>query len=403
MRKVNFKKSFNVLLEYMMVFNIIFSCNSVFQHDLQHNHMYLLKATVLASILFLLKLNQNNIKKIQYIKIILFLLFYFIYLLTFYFLNVSIEQSHRFLVWFGVIIPIFLLCFWSYNNSGMSIRLLKVYSNILIILSIISIIFWISCSILSIIPLNTDLLVGWGRSNYIYGFSNIYYETQSINFLFFNCIRNTGIFIEAPMYSFCLSLALIIELFVFNSINRKNIIILIITIMTTVSTTGMGCVLLSLGLKYILNRDMYSKEKRIIRFCVSFILIIIILFVLNIIIINKSSTHSFSVRISDLLTEFEIWKNNFLIGSGFNTNQYGSSDSIMVILADGGIFLGVFYLIPFMILWKNKFKEFSIVLLMIFSFTVVPYTGLTFFVLAYIYSLYICKNEFKIVSELRKE
>ena len=383
-----------------MVLNVILSCNSVFQHDLETNHLYLLKIIISAIGLILLKLYNQPIKKTQYVRIIIFLFFYFTYIVIFYILSVSLEQTYRFLGWFGVLMPILLICFWIYNNLSLSERLLKVYSNIMIILAIISLIMWFSCSIASFLPLNTKLLVGWGRNSYIYGFFNIYYETQSIDFLFFSGVRNTGIFIEAPMYSFCLSLALLIELFIENKVNKKRIMILIVTIMTTVSTTGIGCILLSLFLKYTTDMEAKEKGKKFLKIIFSCMFMIIVLFISNIILENKYSTNSFSVRMNDLFLQFEIWKNNFWIGKSFNSNQFGSSNSIMVILADGGLFLGVFYLIPFKILWENKIKEFSFILLIIFSFTVIPYTGLTFFILAYIYSFYICKNEFRNVNRL---
>ena len=60
-------------------------------------------------------------------------------------------------------------------------------------------------------------------------------------------IRNTGIFAEAPMYGFSLSIALLTELFLrkvkdikLTIISLIKIIILIITIITTLSTTAIS-------------------------------------------------------------------------------------------------------------------------------------------------------------------
>ncbi len=64
------------------------------------------------------------------------------------------------------------------------------------------------------------------------------FDTQTQSIFSGVITRNTGIFLEAPMYAYTLLCALYAELFISDEHRMPVIIILLITLVTTFSTTG---------------------------------------------------------------------------------------------------------------------------------------------------------------------
>ena len=87
---------------------------------------------------------------------------------------------------------------------------------------------------------------GWVNGSVTSSYFNLYFETQGINFLGIHFIRNSGIYAEGPMWNLMLSLALMVQALLLSK-NTKREIILVLTIFTVASTTGIFIV----GVLYI--------------------------------------------------------------------------------------------------------------------------------------------------------
>ena len=95
----------------------------------------------------------------------------------------------------------------------------KAFINIAVIYAIISLIFYLGGTCLTLIPESGRTSLIWGTwTEDIRTFHNIYYESQK---LYLNetlyIPRNCGIFPEGPMYNFVLCVALAAEMFLWEA------------------------------------------------------------------------------------------------------------------------------------------------------------------------------------------
>ena len=114
-------------------------------------------------------------------------------------------------------------------NKGEGSKLLIKISNIVVILAGISILCYLIFTVFKIIPPSSQMFYLWGGAREIPNYYNIYYVTQPITIHGMRFIRNTGIFTEAPMYAFMLTISVMCELFVRKNIKKVNLAILIVT------------------------------------------------------------------------------------------------------------------------------------------------------------------------------
>ena len=217
---------------------------------------------------------------------------------------------------------------------------------------------------------------------------------------------------------FSLVLVLILAYYEFISKMKKiNIIriILLITIITTFSITGYISALIIYTLK--LTKSFYPKIKNMKKIQKLFFLLLSILsiFCCMFLISYKLNTGSGSMRIDDYQACYKTWINHsVLLGAGFDneeaikenmsdfrSNDQGLSNSIMVILAEGGIMLFAIYIIPFILLLIIAFRKksiniicFEVIILFLFCTTIFCYQAIMMNILANGYSL-ILKNKQK--------
>lgn len=394
---INIKASLIILLEYFLALLIILDCNSVYVNNINSNIIGSSTIFIIFS-LIILQLKINKFKLKNYIFLICLLTIYFI---IFIFNNVTSELLFSFISKFFVILFLITLLFLVYSENGKGLRLFYCISNIMTFLGAVSICFWLLCSVFKVLPLNNIVYINWGGYHNINGFYDIYYETQPINFFGYNGYRNTGIFTEAPMFNLCLSIALLFEFFLRERLNLKKIAILSMTIITTFSTTGYIVLMMCIGAQVIKNRNSNTKYMRVIKILFIMLTILISSGILYYLIIDKMATDSFYVRIGKYISEFNIWKENVLFGSGYGNNEAGSSNSLMVILADGGVWLFVIYIIAILefILYRKNTNGiyFGVVFLFLFIVTVFPYSLVMYTVLGLGYKMIISKEsiEFK--------
>lgn len=288
----------------------------------------------------------------------------FFYILIYAFQPVNISD-YAYVLKLDVIIIFTLLYYALYCNDKLP-RVMQFYVDIVTIIGIISLLFWILGSNLHLINTNKYILSTWSSFNnwaqLVPSYFNIYFEPQQINGL----IRNSAIFPEAPMASLHFTVALSIEWLL-----RKNdkfhiakLVILIICIISTFSSTGYIAVILLVCYKILLSKNAFiSRIKPVI-----IVVVIVGIIVIQNILSQKLVTESGSIRIDDYVAAYNAWKDNPIMGLGIASSKIqnymslwrgynlGFSNTIMDILAHGGIYVSLIYVLALIYSIKESFK-----------------------------------------------
>lgn len=344
--KINLKSIQDVLMSLL----IVITTNSIYVNTGDSNKLIPILALVviIATVLELIssKINYN------YFKIILTtVLIYLVVCITNIFISFNSLSINEILFYF-VIAPLMLILLMFKNFNDRLFDFLNTFVKIILIFAIVSLIFWAFGSILKVVHPTNVVINNWNGGRPTPSYFNLYFETQGIHFFGTTITRNSGIFAEAPMWSLMLSSAFIIqELFLENSIKRLSLLTL--TILTTVSTTGIFVIGILLIYRVLMLKKSLFKY-------VSLITIPIVIYALLQVWEEKSDSISASIRFDDYIAGFLAWRANFFFGSGLtlglkaiesNMNtlirtNLGYSNSLFVILAQGGVILGIFYLYP---------------------------------------------------------
>lgn len=424
------------ILEYFLAFFIIVNVNTIWNYSYCNQNMWEYTAIILY-LLILLSIDKIITNKQVLFRMSILLIFISSYSVIFILLNGQNKQE--FIIDFMVIFWGFIIYNVSLINKEKIYNLLFKVSNIIVILALISLIFYIGGSLLHIIKPTKYILLTWGWHREIPCYYNIYYEAQNIYIGGKWVLRNTGIFTEAPMYGFCLSIALITELFLRKTNGIKNIIILLlsipilsITIITTLSTTAIGLMSVLIPIRIIIS-IVENRKKSKVRILISSILLGIFIILGGILggyfLENKvkNSTNnaygSFAVRKDDFKVGFRTWKENKFIGAGFDQFQYvqqrmnfigrgtdiGGSSGLMKVMPEGGIVLLLLYIIPFIlaIIYGVRKKDVKIISLYIsifilFSVTEIQYRYMMIYFLALGYSYILTIKKDKCLKENNK-
>lgn len=384
------------IIDVILIFLLIISTNSIYV-NIEDSYNFNKYITILIFISLLCKILMVNITRRLFNNILFLLAVYYGVVILISIINFS-EFSFNNILYYFVNFPLLLAILILTNKQNKLKDWLIYFVNIAIFLAIVSLFFWVLGSNLNIIS-STDYLVNkWSDGGVATSYNNIYFETQRIAIMDNVIIRNSGIFAEAPMWNLILSIALMIQT-LFLGRNKYKTFILVLTILSTVSTTGIYVIGLIIAYKIIFEVSGWKKY-------IAATLIPILLLVLSFVWENKSATTSASIRFDDYRAGFHAWLDNIILGSGFTNGirviegymdttirvNLGYSNSLFVILAQGGIVLFILYLLPMMfILVKRKYtydmKYFIILLVVILSTTIFVDTYIFAFIIGFMYSI----------------
>jgi|GEM_PF-4162075 len=268
-------------------------------------------------------------------------------------------------------------------------KIIYTFSNILIVYSIYSLI-----STYLILPL---------YMNGLFSFLKIYTSTLKTPFLdtifsftvaWHGIMRNQGIFREPGVFQFYLLIGLIIEISYRKQIKKMNILIIIITLISTFSTVGfLGLIIICFS--YLVKQNYNRKKILITGLSITSISLIILMISKKVPQLSQKIFDSFQklvdhndnistiVRTESILNNIiaafnsPIWGNNFVNGYVFikdNLNSYQGNDitgtnfSYMMAL---GIPVGLLIIVLFYqsvsILSKNKFNVFIVFIALFIS------------------------------------
>ena len=352
------------ILEYFLSLLIILECNSVYSRLYNTNNSISIWLIIVLGLLIIISLiKRKNVKRINIL--IPFFIFYFMYI-GIYMLHMS-EFSERFIYLFIISLPMFILYYSLDKNNIM--RLLTAMANTIFFLCFVSILFWLSGSILNIIKPTGTAIIDWGYIKTIQSYHNIYFETQYAGFFNLFLTRNSGIFAEAPMHSLVLTTGLMTNTLVCKEKSKFKNIILCLGILSTLSTAGIIIAIVVLGFDFVISRK--KKTNDLLLYLILALIITVIVIVLSFVIIDeKSSSISYLTRIDDYISCINAWKTHLIFGNGFNNElairnymsqfrvgNMGLSNSLLTLLALGGLYLSNLYIIPFIISLKYYIRK----------------------------------------------
>lgn len=392
------------LLDYLLLTLIFVSTNSIYVNS---GNKFTPFTIVIAGMLIVINLFTTKIT-ISYLKKIAFIVgAYYLVIIMLMLVHSEIYRIFSYLVLFPIIIVCVLI--ESYRNSLE--KFLDKFVQVILVLVIISLFFWFFGSILKIISPTNYVLNGWINGRETPSYFNLYFETQDVKFLGIHFIRNSGIYAEGPMWNLMLSLALMIQVLLLPK-NHKRELILIFTIFTVASTTGIFIV----GVLYIYKiLHHFNRRQKVIAFSAT----PFILFGLVRIFKSKANSISASIRLDDFVAGISAWRESILFGSGLsnglkvlesymNTSirpNLGNSDSFVLILAQGGILLGILYFYPMVkIIISKKFtlklKIFTILYFIILITSIFVQSALFALMIGIFYGLILESNSLKSENEI---
>lgn len=384
------------ILEYLIILALVLNCRSVYTSlpslSWFRNAMFLL---LLASVVVYIMLNHKVDGK-KFTSTIFTALFLPGYLLIYLFVT---RMGSEDVIQLGFVVVLLIAFYNLYCNDGLLYDLLGKYVNVIVAITFVSLIFWVLASNLGMIPSSGELSstwVTWKIRNYYYLYFEVQSGTSLMQLLGLTGYRNTAIFNEAPMFSFHLTMALMIQVLLRHDYDKRKLAIIILGIVTSFSTTGYIVLVAVFLVKFIVSRAK-DKVTQLLKWFMIPLIAFVIINVVVMLLADKLSDTSGLVRLDDIQAWLSLWKNNIVFGAGYGTQEYinylaswrsgtGVSNSIVMILGYGGIWLMALYFIPCIEGLVRAFRgkdadavAFIVIFLFIFAVTVVPFQYLTFF------------------------
>lgn len=345
-------------LEYILCLMLILSCRTVFVHNVNSN-ADLINVLVIVILMILILFRSGLKLKKNAIAYILLLIGYF-----FIFIVFNVKNNYvSFVKSFIIILPMFLLYFSILEKIQIK-AFLKKYANIVYVLAMCSLFFYLIGSCLHLISTNMSFIIEWGVIKKINGYYFLHFDTQSTVFFGKTILRNTGIFVEGPQYALQLISAYVFTLFDNKKIINKSSVIYFITLCSTLSITGIVIFIIMTFYKYLKN----SNKK--IKLILVPIILITCIFVTSNLIIDKTKTNSYKIREDDMRVAMISLKNSPIFGDGYMNNSIavsnmsnfryyntGLSNAFIIVLIHGGIYLSMIYLVPMISITLKSHKH----------------------------------------------
>jgi hypothetical protein len=309
-----------------------------------------------------------------------------------------------------MVTPLAFLHFTVIDSSSDFIKKLCIaFIKTMVILSILSLLFYIIGPLTGLIKYSNLVSIHWGGDKFVKSYYNVYFTMQFFYSKYFSLPRNSGIFTEAPMFALSLTIAFCLAI-IRKEVNKKDIVILFLTIFSTISTTAIIIVSLMLVVRlftYKTDNKMHIFIKRFVFPILAVALIIASAFILNI----RLATSSYTARQDDFNASITSFKKSPIYGIGYGNEKViiknmssnrrdkkgdyniGISTSFGALLAECGILFLIFQIIGIIILCKMSLRKkeynnilFYLVMTYLYLTTIFAYTPLLYILIAYTYN-----------------
>lgn len=376
-----------VLLEYLWAAYVILNGNSVFHASAKDLHLLEISvALTYALLLSNFMLRRLRATRMNVVFMIIVLMYCTLYL--------SVMQTKMnagiFIKLFVLAAPAMFLLFVELHRKGRLMVLMSRFVDLICILAVISLAFWYLGVIAKVIAPDMYIEINWGNFRYAEGFFGIHYAFQLDTTFFPDAYiyRNSGIFAEAPMFNLWLDFALAIELFLKEKPSKFRVALLIVTILTTMSVTGILFIVLCMGLSALVRYRQMQRFNKGMLMILALVAIPAATIVLIQSLILKGDTNSFEMRLSDYSAGARLWIEYPLFGAGFGNlkalqsylynpdGAFGFSNSIMAVLSTGGAWMALLYYVPHIamlfpsVTGSKKYACFGVCMLFLFCTTI---------------------------------
>lgn len=360
------RKTATNISDFALALLTIMTCNTVFMNVNNGNYNKILIFAYFINLIFGIFLHGLKTKAVtNWLK---FLLIYISVLIPFLFIN-NITSYLDFLVYFVALLPFQILYFYNLRREEVK-NLLRRFKRLMLFLAFISLFFYFSIN-LGILTTDQFVTIRWGSVVRIPSYFHFYFIPQNTILFGIQTFRNSLFFTEPIMYCVFLLFALAIEKIDRNS--KRNKLLIFLTILTTTSTAG-----IILALFYLFYDFVFLNKKKSFYIFLPFVILLVGYFI-YVLFTTKMQSMSYSIRIDDYFACLKTWLRYPIFGCGFmNTKtisefmssfrfyNLGLSNSIFVILAQGGLYFLIFYLFPLFKLIKNYRKTEYFILIILF-------------------------------------
>lgn len=305
---------------------------------------------------------------------------------------------------FTALLELVVILVYSYLIENSMDDTIHIFINISLVIATVSLVFWLFGSILGIIKPTGIYHSRWaadGVVRTIKSYYNIYYEPQgymNIANIIGAIPRNSAIFTEAPMCSMVFSIAFLAEYLLDERRSITKCVILAVAVISTISTTGVTTLLIALVLKQVFrkSRTLYEQTNKAV---ILPLLVLVGIILVRYLVLQKLMTNSGLIRLDDFAAGFKAWMNAPIFGNGYSNGESikrfmssfrmgntGFANSVMQILAFGGIWLFAVYAYCIRGIVKLVSERdwnrviFYILYLYMFSITISTFQMLTYYI-----------------------
>lgn len=317
------------------------------------NRNNILAAFACICLILLIAINGKIIRRAFFMALLPLVIFVFHYLLLGYGSNtifISVLPTM-------ILLIIYLGTLWKYPGSITDF--IRKYTNIIYIFAAVSLIMYFFGTILGIWQ-GQDVTYYWAdayltRKTYFH----LMYEAQSFDLFGLKIIRNCGVFPEAPSYAVPLVLGIYFELFISPKPKKSRCIVYLLAMITSFSTKALLMLCMMIALKayqyaYV-NRSVSGSSFRQLFKLIVPIIVIGLIYVVFLLIGQREDSISYIQRMDNILSTAEAFRRHWLFGVGVGNeaavsayskiivSRYGYSIGATLLLAEGGVFLTMFY------------------------------------------------------------
>lgn len=350
-----------VVTEYLWIAILILNGNSVYNANALRDYHLLFWCVVATAALLAVNVLLRKARPTKAGIILAAMLA--VHGIAYIFMRHEQMTAKRFAYLFVLGLPCLLMAFSAMHRQGNLMKMFYRMVNVVCVLGVVSVFFWVFGVLLGWIQPNMQTEIKWGHFTKIDGYFGIHFAFQQDTTFFKgqHLYRNSGIFAEAPMFNLWANLALAVEMLLKEKPSKVKIVILCVTIITTLSTTGLIFIALCFGLWGLLHIKKLGKMKPWCKWLLIGGISLAVLaagYALYRLMAVKIQTVSFLMRLSDYVGAVVLWLKHPIFGSGFANlatlvgyvyspnGTVGFSNSITGVLATGGLWMELVYLIP---------------------------------------------------------
>lgn len=343
-------------LAYVWCVIVVLNGNSVYNSSLFHNYRLLELSVAMTIVLLVCHLVFGGLRLTS--RGIITAVCLLAYSSVYFIIQSNRMQLTNFMLLFVIGLPCLFLLFEGLHRQGKLLRLFYCLANVVCVFAAMSLYFWIVGVVLELIQPNMYTGIRWGNFSRVDGYYGLHFQIQWDTTFNTGLYRNSGIFTEAPMLNLWADIALAVELLLRPKSSKLRVLILCATIVTAMSTTGLIFMALCFVLKNVKDYGRMNRWVKTLLLLAAVVVIPVVIYLLYQVLVLKSDTTSYDMRMSDYVGGLAMWMDYPIFGDGYGNlgglleyiyspdGVVGFSNSVMAVLATGGLWMAILFYIP---------------------------------------------------------